>query len=362
MKNNYAYGNDPIKIEKYRSFWNRDPVKCPLVGFTLVGWFPFQYFSPCKSWKVNDYITSEMIDPSAWLDDQEKLLEEGEKIEDDLIRGACPTQVAFPCFLPAALGAKIRVLPDTVLGEEQKLSWEDALKVRLDPENPWYQKYMHFADALVRKAGDRYPVSHGAELGPTDLHAVLRGHNEGLMDLIDAPEKTAELLWKLGEMFVQFNKKVWERIPLYQGGYFDAQYNLWAPGSIVRMQEDATASFSPKLYRELVQPVDRMIAASFENSFIHLHATSMIVLDAFLEIEEIRCFEINIEPFSIPAKDMIPYFKTVQAASRPLIVRGTPTPDELKLLLDELDPVGLYFQLLVQDMAEIDSYRPILGR
>jgi len=158
-----------------------------------------------------------------------------------------------------------------------------------------------------------------------------------------------------------FTKKVWERIPLYQGGYYDAQYNLWAPGSIVRMQEDAIASFSPKLYRELVQPVDRMIAASFENSFIHLHATSMIVLDAFLEIEEIRCFEINIEPFSIPAKDMIPYFKTVQAAGRPLIVRGTPTPDELKLLLDELDPVGLYFQLLIQDMAEIDAYRPILG-
>jgi hypothetical protein len=104
-----------------------------------------------------------------------------------------------------------------------------------------------------------------------------------------------------------------------------------------------------------------MIAASFENSFIHLHATSMIMLDAFLEIEDIRCFEINIEPFSITAKDMIPYFKTVQAADRPLIVRGTPTPEELQLLMDALDPAGLYVQLIVQDMAEIDVYRPILG-
>jgi len=332
-----------------------------LVGFSYVGWFPLQYFSACKHWEVNQHITHAMIDPSEWVDDQEKLLEEGETIEDDIIRGVCPTQVAFPCFLPAALGCKIRVLPDTVLGEEQKLSWEDALQVRLDPENPWYQTYMQFADALVRKAGGRYPVSHGAELGPTDLHAVLRGHNESLLDLIDAPDKTSELLWKLGEMFVAFTRGVWKRIPLYQGGYYDAQYNLWAPGTIVRMQEDAIASFSPKLYRELVQPVDRMIASSFENSFIHLHATSMIMLDAFLEIDAIRCFEINIEPFSIPAKDMIPFFKTVQDADRPLIVRGTPTPEELKALVDALDPAGLYFQLLVQNAAQIDAYRAVLA-
>ncbi len=362
MNQSYAYGNSPAKIEKYKAFWKRDPVERPMVGFTMVGWFPLQYFTACKDWKVNTHITHEMIDPSEWMVDQEKLLVEGETIEDDIIRGVCPTQVAFPCFLPATLGCRIRVLPDTVLGEEQKLSWEGALDVGLDPENPWYRKYMQFTDALVRKADERYPVSHGAELGPTDLHAVLRGHNEAILDLIDAPDQTAELLWGLGEIFVAFTKAVWERIPLYGGGYYDAQYNLWAPGSIVRMQEDASANFSPRLYRELVQPVDRMIAESFENSFIHLHSTSMIMLDAFLEIEAIRCFEINIEPFSMPATDMIPFFKAVQAADRPLIVRGTPTPEEFKCLLDELDPGGLYFQLLVQDMAEIRAYRSVLGR
>lgn len=361
MSGSYSFGNDPPKIEKYRAFWARDPVERPLVGFTFVGWFPFRYFSPCRNWKVDEYVSAEMIDPVEWMADQEELLEEGEVIQDDIIRGVCPTQVAFPSFLPAALGARIRVLPDTVLGEEMKLSWEEALQVQLDPENPWHQKYVQFAEALVRQADGRYPVSHGAEMGPTDLHAVLRGHNESLIDLIDASDETARLLRNLGEMFVAFTKAVWARIPLYEGGYYDAQYNLWAPGSIVRMQEDAVASFSPKLYRELVQPVDRAIAADFECSFVHLHSTSMIMLDAFLEIEDIRCFEINIEPFSIPTEDMIPYFQSVQAADRSLIVRGTPTPGELDTLMDSLNPRGLYLQLLVQDMAEIDAYRAILG-
>ncbi len=361
MATKHPFGNDAAKIAGYKAFWNREGVKRPLVGFSFVGWFPLEYFSVCKSWHVNDYITPEMIDPEAWLDDQERLLEEGEKIEDDILRGACPSQVAFPCFLPGSLGCKIRVLPGNVMGEEQKLSWEEALKVHLDHKNPWVEKYLEFARALARKANGRYPISHGAELGPTDLHALLRGYTESVLDLIKDPEKSSELLWKLGHIFREFTEELWKRIPLFHGGYFDAQYQLWAPGPICRMQEDATALYSPDLYRKLVQPVDRMIASHFTNSFIHLHSTSMFLLDAFLEIEEVQCFQINIEPFNIPVKDMIKYFRQVQEADRALLIRGSLTEEELRTLLNSLEPHGLYLHIVVKDMEEIESLGPLLG-
>lgn len=361
MAADYAFGNDPSKIERYQAFWKREDIDRPLVGFSFVGWYPLEYFTICKSWKINDYITPEMLVPSQWLEDYERLLREGEEIKDDILRGACPIQVAVPCFLAGILGSRIRILPDSVLGEELKLSWDEALARTLDRENPWYQKYIEFIDALVERANGRYPVSHGPELGPTDLHALLRGHNESLTDLLDSPEKSAQLLMNTGDIFVSFVKDAWQRIPLYHGGYFDAQYQLWAPGPIVRLQEDATAVFSPDLYRKLVQPVDRMIARQFECNFIHLHSTSMFLLDAFLEIEELRCFEINIESFNIVIKDMIPYFKRVQDADRPLLIRGSATADEVRLLMDSLDPRGLYLHLMPEDRAEIDALRPILG-
>ena len=361
MAADYAFGNDPSKIERYQAFWKREDIDRPLVGFSFVGWYPLEYFTICKSWKINDYITPEMLVPSQWLEDYERLLREGEEIKDDILRGACPIQVAVPCFLAGILGSRIRILPDSVLGEELKLSWDEALARTLDRENPWYQKYIEFIDALVKRSNGRYPVSHGPELGPTDLHALLRGHNESLTDLLDAPEKSAQLLMNTGNIFVSFVKDAWQRIPLYHGGYFDAQYQLWAPGPIVRLQEDATAVFSPDLYRKLVQPVDRMIARQFECNFIHLHSTSMFLLDAFLEIEELRCFEINIESFNIVIKDMIPYFKRVQDADRPLLIRGSATADEVRLLMDSLDPRGLYLHLMPEDRAEIDALRPILG-
>jgi len=361
MASDYPFGNDPAKIERYKAFWNREEVDRPLVGFSFVGWYPLEYFTACKSWKVDDYITPEMIDPDEWLDDYEGLLREGEEVEDDMLRGACPIQVAFPCFIPAIFGCKIRVLPDNVMGEEQKLSWEEALEKRLDQESPWFKKYVEFAEALVHRSQGRYPISHGVELGPTDLHAVLRGHNESIMDLMDEPKKSAELLMQLGHVFAEFFQESWKRIPLYHDGYFDAQYQLWAPGPIIRMQEDATAVFSPDLYREFVQPVDRMIAKQFDCSFIHLHSTSMFMLDAFLEIEELRCFEINIEAFNIPVKGMIDYFKMVQDADRPLLIRGSLTEDELRLVLDSLDPRGLYLHIMPESKEKIDVLRTILG-
>ncbi|MBW1960010.1 MAG: hypothetical protein JRJ04_01010, partial [Deltaproteobacteria bacterium] len=165
-----------------------------------------------------------MLKPEEWLDDYEQLLREGEEVHDDMLRGACPIQVAFPCFLPAILGCKIRVLPDNVLGEEQKLSWEEALRKKLDHDSPWFEKYKEFMDALIERSNGRYPVSHGAELGPTDLHALLRGHSESLVDLMDEPERSAELLAHMGHIFADFFKEAWKRIPLYHGGYFDAQY------------------------------------------------------------------------------------------------------------------------------------------
>ena len=91
--------------------------------------------------------------------------------------GHAPSKWRFPVFIPAILGCKIRVLPDNVMGEEQELSWEEALeKTTGSVTIPGSRNTWNSLEALVDRAEGRYPVSHGAELGPTDLHALLRGH------------------------------------------------------------------------------------------------------------------------------------------------------------------------------------------
>lgn len=354
------YGNDPAKVERYRAFWSRGEASRPLVGFTLVGWFPFGEFEVCRGWKDVDYLTPEMIDPADFIDDHIRMAREGEIIDDDLIRGACPTQAAVP-WIPGMVGSRIRVLPDNTMGEEEHRSWDDVLSVRLGSGNPWLCKYLEFADALVEASNGEFPVSHGTEIGPTDLHALMRGHSECILDYSDEPEKSAELLWNMAGIFRDITQEIWKRLPLFGGGYFDAQYSIWAPGPIARLQEDATAVYSPAIYREFVQPVDRWLAKQFECAFMHLHSTSMFLLDDFLAVDEIKCFEINNDAIGPPVAEMVPYFRRVQEAGKPLLVRGSFTPDELRLLMDSLEARGLFLNIMVRDLPEIETLRPLVG-
>jgi hypothetical protein len=355
----YAFGNDPAKIEGYRRFWRRDPVKRPLVGFSYKSWFPLDEFAASARWPKDGPLTPEMVDPQEFLDDQEGLLAEGGTIDDDILRGASPSQAVFWCC--GSLGAAMRVLPGNVVAVDRSLSWDEALAARLDPSAPWYRKYMAFADALVRRAAGRYPVSHGTLVGPLDLAVSLRGHEQTVIDMMEEPQQAARLLDHMAEFFVGITRDVWKRLPLFGGGFYDAQYQLWAPGPIARMQEDAIAVLSPRLYTDIVRPIDERIARSFECAFMHLHATSMFVLDRILEIEPLRCLEINNDVGGPPIAEMAPHFAKVQRAGRSLLIRGSFTPDEMRLLMDTLDPRGLYLYVMVREPAEIDALRPIVG-
>jgi hypothetical protein len=355
-----AFGNDPSKAARYRAFWARADASRPLVGFTLRGWFPMDEYRATQAWQGVNYLTPEMVNPAAFLADEERLLSEGELLDDDIIRGDAPAAAVIP-WLSGMLGARLRILPGNILGEERSLSWKELEGLRLDPEHPWYREYMVFAQALVKHARERYPVSHGALFGPCDIMGELRGHTQSILDLVTEPERAQALLWRCAEIFRQITDDLWARLPRWQGGYFDGMYQLWAPGPIVRMQEDASAVYSPALYRRFLQPVDRYLASSYANAFIHLHSTSMFLLDAFLEIDELRCLQINNDALGPPLDKMVPYFRRVQHAGRSLVIRGSFTPNEARLLRDTLDPRGLYLLILVQNVRQTEALRPILG-
>ena len=73
------------------------------MGFSIKSWFPLQEFSASAAWQDREVLAPEMVEPEAFLDDQERLLREGEVIEDDILRGASPSQ-AVP-WLDGMLGA-----------------------------------------------------------------------------------------------------------------------------------------------------------------------------------------------------------------------------------------------------------------
>ena len=355
------FGNDPAKIERYKAFWARTPVERPLVGFTFKTWFPMREYKTSLAWEEEgiEHLTPQMVDPAAFAGEEERILSEGERTGDDIFRGAAPSHVVS--WLEAMLGSSQRILPGSILAEERVLSWEELEKVHLDPEHPWYKKYMEFADVLVEQSAGRYPVGHGMLPGPSDLAGALRGHTQSIIDLMETPERAVDVLWQMAGIFRGITDAIWARLPRFHGGYFDAQYMLWSPGPIIRMQEDATALYSPSMYKKYLQPIDRDIAKRYKNCFMHLHSTSMFILDLMLEVEELGCFEVNNDIAGPPLEDMLPYFQMIQEANRSLVIRGSFSPQELRFLTDHLYPRGLYLFIMVESMEEIETLKPILG-
>jgi len=353
------FGNDAAKVEGYRRFWTLADARRPLVGFTLRGFFPMDEYAATRAWPTDTYLEPEMVMPDAFLADEERLLAEGELLADDILRGDMPAAAAIP-WLSGMLGSKLRILPGNVLGEDRALSWEEIAQLHLDRGDPWFRKYVEFLQALVRHARGRYPVSHGSMIGPCDLLGELRGHTQSILDIMEEPQQALQVLWQMTYIFEEITVEAWKHLPRFAGGYFDGMYQLWSPGPIIRMQEDASGLYSPALYRKFLQPLDRYLAGRFASAFMHLHSTSMFILDGFLEIDELRCFEINNDAIGPPLIEMLPYFRMVQGARRSLLIRGSFTPDEIRLLMDSLDPRGLYLLILVKSLQEADALRPVL--
>lgn len=356
----YPFGNDPAKVAAYRRFWAREPVDRPLAGFTLKSWFPMYEFAASRAWLGLDYLGPDMIHPEEFIEDQEKLMKEGEVTEDDVFRGAGPCE-AVP-WLEAMLGARLRILDESVLALDLDLSWEGLEALTLDQKSPWFQKYLEFIRVLVAASNGRYPISHVPSIvGPSDIVATLRGHSNMILDFYDAPEKLVQLFYRIESLLGEIREAQWSVTPLFQGGYFDATYQLWAPGPLVRMQEDALGLFSPKVYRRLLRPVDREWARRTPYTIMHNHSTSMFVLDDILEVEEITALQVNRDVEGPALERMIPFYRMIQDADRSLMVRGSFTARELDQMLESLTPAGLYLYIIIEDLAEIEPLRQVLN-
>jgi hypothetical protein len=330
------------KLSRYRDFWDNKPVNKPLIGFDVGGWFPFQRFSDLKVIADKSYFGPEALDPARCLPDYEILAQESLEVPDDFIKGVSPIS-AIP-WLEAMLGCRLMRNGETVWAEEKKADWSLIKNLAVPNNNSWFRKYIDFVKALTLQTAGRYPVGVPILRGAADLLGALRGHTESILDCLENPIEARRLARLCAEALIRITKAHHKTTSPYQGGYFIEQYSLWAPGPLVRMQEDASALYSPDLYRAILMESDRMVARSFPYSLIHLHSSSLFLIREFLEIREIGVFQINKDVGEMGLPEIIPYLKIIQNAGRRIFLRGPLSAEDFMLIKKELSPGGLMVQ------------------
>ncbi len=338
------------KIQRYRAFWNREAVDRPLIGFSLGGWFPLKSYSAMENLRGIPRLQPEMIRPEALFADYDRLIEQFDKVEDDVIRAVAPIP-PFPWF-EAMLGVPVEVGNESIWAREGGFEYAQMDRLDFSPQNPWRRKYLEIVAALSDRYRGKVPVGQPILRGSSDMVASLRGSQQMIFDFYDCPDLFQRLAAKCTKLIIDLVEEQHRITGFFAGGTVIEQFALWAPGKIIRMQEDASALFSPDLYTKLLQEEDRKQAAAFPYSLIHLHASSLHLIDRIADIRELRCLQINKDTGGTEIEREIPYFRTVQDREKTLLIRGKLTLEDLSLLRKNLSPRGLYLQIVVESPEE----------
>jgi hypothetical protein len=334
-------------IARHKAFWQRTNDQ-PLLSLPPPSpWPPLQVPTPHDTvLPAEGYLAPEMLDPTRYFEQMTHRWAGLGPIDGDQFRML--TAYWYVPWLEAICGCPIWYVRDsgTMYAELPCGGLDAAAAVRVTRENPWLQKLREFYLVLRDLCGDRYPLGVAMPMrGPIDLLAALVGVEAMCLAFAESPQRVAEALRVLTDLWIRVVSEQIELLPPFRGGMAGCeQYGLWAPGTNAVTQCDLAVAISPRTYARFLKPCDERICASMEHPIIHLHSAAMHVLEPVLAVTGFAAIQVVVDPGpkdpTLP--ELLPLFRRVQAAGKPLIIHGTTTlRADLDALLAGLSPQGL---------------------
>ena len=246
-------------------------------------------------------------------------------------------------WVEAILGAPIHT---TIRGGSMRARpfinhWDQGEGQALQRDDDWFALLKQLTELLVARCGGRYAVVQTLMRGPVDLAEAILGPELMSFSMYDHPQALHRFLEMVTQAFIEILQEQLARIPPLAGGYV-SPFGIWAPGTVVRTQCDATAFLSAKHYADWFLPYDIKICEAVDYSIIHLHSCSLHTVEALLEVERPQAIQVIVESETSgpPLEAILPIFRQILGV-KPLIVEGQFSEQQGQLLQDQLPPNGL---------------------
>ena len=268
-----------------------------------------------------------------------RLFNDGGLYMGDLLWAASPLW-GLP-WMEAIVGCQVEVRKgDTSIWSKQRYDEiREVPDIKFSEENLWFQKLIEFVEALSIQGMGRYPLASPLMRGPVDILAALIGHENLALAAYDTPKLVQKLAEQCAELFTNVAKTQLEIMTDFHGGYSQHQ-QIWAPGFTVMTQQDAALFFTPDNYGRLILPADRMILKNFAYSIMHFHSTALHTLDDFLDMDELECVQVVIDPMGPSLNNLLPIFSRIQE-NKPLVIFADLDSKQLDFVLTNLSSRGL---------------------
>ncbi len=205
----------------------------------------------------------------------------------------------------------------------------------------WRETLRALLALMVERAAGQVAITQTLMRGPSDLAEAALGPELMSYSLYDHPHELRAFLEEATELFISVLDDQLAGLPRIQGGMVNP-FGIWAPGTVVRAQCDASAFLSPRQYAEWVWPHDAATCEAADYAVIHLHSGCLHVLDPILAAPSPQAVQVTIDPppSSLPLAELLPAFRRI-LEHKALIVDGPMEESDLEMLLENLPHAGL---------------------
>ncbi len=261
--------------------------------------------------------------------------------DGDLLRVVQP----FPRvpWVEAILGTPVRA---TIAGGSMRTeafvrTWDDWSERAGGQGDGWLHLLLELTSKLVERSPGRRAVVPTLMRGPCDLAEAVLGPHLMCFSMYDHPGELRAFLANATTAFIDTLRAQLDLIPQIAGGHVNP-FGIWAPGTVVRTQCDASAFLSPTHYADWYLPWDERICRAFDYSIIHLHSVSLHTVVPLLRVERPQAIQVTVEttPGAPSIPQMLPVFRRI-LERKPLIVDGQLSEEDLTTIWRQLPNDGL---------------------
>ena len=271
-----------------------------------------------------------------------------------------------PGSLALFLGSRPGFAEDTVwfcpcieeVAEPEKLP-----PLRFDPANPWWRITEDILRRCVEVAQGRYLVGCPDLIENFDVLSSLRGAQTLMMDMVERPEWVGEKIGELNQVWFAAYERIYDIIKLADGSSTFGAFYIWGPGKTAKLQCDASAMFSPRMYRRFVVPALTAQCEWLDHSLYHLDGTQAVPqLDALLEIAPLDAIEYTPQAGIETGghKRWHDMYRRILAAGKSVQVVNV-EPDEVLPLLEAIGRKGVYLLIQFKDEREAEKILERVG-
>lgn len=346
----YAY-----LLQKQKEFLTRKNLNRHLID-TFNGQIYNSPLSPYSRYLPRGKIAPELIKPEAYRDSYEWLIDKFRQEPGICISGIAPL-MGFP-WMEAILGCPVFSSDDGMNVWAEPIPDHIEHMEYFNPQscNLWLKKLSEFTEYLVRIAKNRVPVNILIMRGIVDLLSAMMGAGTLGLELYDHPEIIKKWANFLSKLWIRVIKAQLEIIPKFHGYYWSMGLGFSQRCAV--FQEDASALLSPEMYRRIIFPSDKKIFDAFPYTIMHLHSSSLHILDLLLDAKGPSVIQVGVDLGS-SIQELIPVLSKVQQHKPLYLSLANSSAEEIQEVIDSLPATGIILAIPTDLLSRLNGVDPI---